>query len=102
MGESVRIAQGVLERDVAPERVTKHGPFFEAEPLAKRVGVCRQVLPCHGGDGHSRRPAVAAMIVEDQGELVLALPEREHGVEIPAGPPCINASGYPCLLPGLV
>ena len=78
MRQAVRVAQRVFERHVAAERVTEHGPLLEAEPLAKRVGVGGQVLPGHRGDRRPDRAAVAAVVVEDQRELIGQAPERQH------------------------
>jgi hypothetical protein len=63
---------------MAAERVAQHGPLVEAQLLAQRVGIRRQVLPGHRRDGSADRPSVAAMVVEDQGEPVSAAPERPH------------------------
>ncbi len=76
--QAVGIPQRVLERHVAAERVAQHGPPFETQPLAKRFGIRRQVLPGHGRDGSALRTSVAAMVVEDQGEPIRAAPERQH------------------------
>lgn len=54
------------QRHVPAERVAEHGPPFETQPLAQRVGVRRQV--------------------EDQGELVGASPERHQRPVIGARP----------------
>jgi hypothetical protein len=80
------MAQGVLERHVAAEGVAQHGPLVEAQPLAQRFGVGRQVLPGHRRDGSAGGTSVAAVVVEDQGEPVRAAPERQHRRVVRARP----------------
>ena len=84
MREAARIAKRVLERDVAAERMAQHRPVLEPEPLAQRVGVGGQVLPGHRCDGRAGRAPVAAVVVEDQGELIREPSERQHRVVIGA------------------
>ncbi len=69
------VPQGIFERNVATERMAEDGPSFEAQHLAKLVGIRRQVLPRHRCDRRAGRTPVAAVVVEDEGVPVREPPE---------------------------
>ena len=72
---ALRIAERVLEGDVAAERMPEHGPPLEPELLPERVGVRGEVLPGHRRHRRAGRPPVAAVVVEDDGVPVGELVE---------------------------
>ena len=46
--QALRIAERILQGDIAAERMAEHRPLLEAQRLAQRVGIRGQVLPGHG------------------------------------------------------
>ena len=68
--QTLRITQRILEGNHAAKGMPKHSPLFKTQLLAKLICIRGEIFPGHGCDFCSLGTAIAAVIVEDQGELV--------------------------------
>src|SRR5579884_1971864 len=82
MGEVLRVAQRIVERNVPAEGMADHRDLIDAEVLSKTVRVIGELLEGERREERPSRPTVAAMIVIDESKYVAQRiePRMEQGM----------------------